>query len=296
MNRVSRLDFKWKWLCITFLAVVAGTLHANNITPGSTVIVVTQSELKYRGNVLRTAQAGETLKVVALNSAAGQVLLLVPNTNGGNVVASLPVDSVSPVDDSQPESKAQPAFTPAKADSSGYVEAADMAQSFKDDKTAASNTYSSGRLKIKGVVDRVEVDPGSLSSASSISLTLRTGPNLPKIKVKLLPHISKDKEFYRRPNFDGYWGYSWWDSAKIEFRVDKYTSLMAHLICTRTYTYSSSYNGSYYENGYRTTYRRSGEWFTLLTQGEEVFLDGVFNGMYLDILIGAAELHAENRK
>jgi len=282
-------------------ALSAGLLHAAGLAPGSTVVVIAQSELKHRGETVRTANAGESLKVVGMNAASGEVMVLVPGANdAGNIVATLPADHVAPVDaggDSKPRiAEAAPSMTPAIQPSNGYVEAIELATNFKNDKPAAIAAYSKGKVKITGVVDRIEMDPGSLSSTASILITLKTAPGLPRIKAKLTSRISNDKEFYRRPNFNGYWGYSWWENGKIEFRVDKYTSLLARIVYISNYNHSTCYNGVYYNNSYTENYRREGQWFNLISQGEEVFLDGMLNGMFMDIMINNAELHTGKSK
>jgi hypothetical protein len=277
---------------------------------GSQVLLVTESPLTAGGKTVRMAPAGAQFKVVATNSSQGVVFVSIVGNDGKSTMASIPIANVVVVDGGQPAATASPAPAapapaapvsqpvgrppapaptqavapaPAPAPSAasvpkpgpdGCYEALAMAQYFKADRTGAHAQFAGKPLKIKGSVERAEVQVGS----DAPIVFLGTAQGLPKIKLQVHPSISRDREFYRMGlnwYYDGWYGYG----HRLEFRPAN-NGLEARFKYKRTYS-SSGYSGSY---------KAWSDWFPLFTPGDIIAGEGTCKGLMMDVIIEAADI------
>ncbi len=285
----------------------ASGLVAQDVPPptqGSQIMLMAESPLSSGGQTIRMAPAGAQFQVVATNAAQGTVFVSIVGAEGKKVMASLPLANVVVVDaaaESSPTPAAmpppppptsspiaakpvappatEPALSAPKPDASGAYAAMDVAKFFKADRAAANAMFTGRSLKVRGSIERAEVQVGS--DAPIVLMT--TSQGLPKIKLQVHPTVSRNRDFYRGGAgwyYDGWYSYG----HKLEFRPAN-GGLEARFRYKRTS--SSTYGGS-------SIYRAWSDWFPLLTPGDVLTASGTCKGLMMDVILEAAELDRQS--
>lgn len=290
-------------LAVLLALTGAGQLLAEEpvFAKGSQALLVTETPLVAAGKTVRVASAGEQFTVLATNAAQGQIFVSLRGADGKAVVAALPIANVVPVDagsaSATPPAPVAPAPAPVSAPAPAPVAAApqasvsgppqpgadgsyaalDVAKFFKSDRAAASAHFSGKPLKVRGSIERAEVQVGSDSPIVIFS----TAHGLPRIKLQVHPSVSRDAEFYRGARaYNWYYDGWYYTGHRLEFRPSG-NGLEARFKYKRTYSYSS---------GSSSTYKAWSDWFAILTPGDVLTANGTCKGVMMDVIVEAAEL------
>lgn len=184
-----------------FLLCGCGTLLAQ-IAPNSNVILTVRTPLLQNGAIIRNGEAGETFRVVGVNSQTKTILVSVPSQTGDVRIASVPEANVAAVDPT-PSISAVP---------NNPIEAKELATQFKNDRTAAQKAYEGKELTITGEIERFET-MGGVATGTGPIFFLATGAGLPKVRIALIPGLSNDIPYRRSVR--------WWIyiERKASFRI-----------------------------------------------------------------------------
>lgn len=276
-----------------FLGLAAEKLTAE-ITPGSAAITTASSPITVNGKPVGTVAAGQSVTVLGVQASARQAAVSYQPASGPKVVGLVPLDNLIAIDGPAVNTPAPASATttvvPTVAQATTAVAAAipaldlatpqesiQVAKFFKADKVAAKEKCEGQRFKVKGIIDRLDLDTGSGGGDMPI-LFLRSGTGLPRMKVKLSNSLNSNDVFFRRYQSsipDWWWGYR---DRSLDFRMVGLNEIQVRAV----YRYTNTTRWSDGTTSSSRT-RSNSSWFTIFKVGEAVAIEATCKGLYMDV-------------
>jgi len=275
-----------------FLGLAAEKLTAE-ITPGSAAITTAASPVTVNGKPVGTVAAGQSVTVLGVQASARQAAVSYQPASGPKVVGLVSLDNLIAIDGpavNTPAPAPGAAVVPTVAQTTAAVAAAlpvldlatpqesiQVAKFFKADKAAAKEKCEGQRFKVKGIIDRLDLDTGSGGGDMPI-LFLRSGTGLPRMKVKLSNSLNSNDIFFRRYQSsipDWWWGYR---DRSLDFRMSGLNEIQVRAV----YRYTNTTRWSDGTSSISRT-RSNSSWFTIFKVGEPVSIEATCKGLYMDV-------------
>ncbi len=276
-----------------FIGLAAEELTAE-VTPGSAAITTAASSITVNGKPVGTVEAGQSVTVLGVQASARQAAVSYQPASGPKVVGLVSLDNLIAIDGSAVNTPppapgaavvpavAKPAAAVAAAvipslDLATTLEAINVAKLFKADKAAAKVKCEGQRVKVKGIIDRLDLDTGSSGGDMPI-LFLRSASGLPRLKVKLSNSLNSNDVFFRRYNASIP---SWWWSYRdrsLDFKLAGLDEIQVRAV----YRYSNTTRWSDGSSSISRS-RSSSSWFTIFKVGEPVSIEATCKGLYMDV-------------
>lgn len=262
------------------LCMLTSVLHAE-LKTGSSGILLEGIPLTMNGQTIRPLEAGQAVTVLGLKDDSKEAVVSVTLGSGEKVVGMLPQDKIIVVDSPTPTTAATtpaaPAPTPTPVptlDLTKVLEAEEVAKFFKTDLPAAKKLCENKRIKIRGIIDRLDVENATSGVGDMPIIYLRTSSGLPRIKVKISNTVASNEAYYRKFNMPGWWwGYS---NRSLDCRLTTTGEIQARAV----------YRGS---GGYKS----STQWFTLFKMDEPIAVEAQCKGLYMDVTFDAGYMLVE---
>jgi hypothetical protein len=233
-------------------------------------VVVQKCEATFDGEKIMDVSAGTEVMVLGAKEDDGQILVRLGDEEGDGQMALIPASVVVPLEVAKetPEARAnveqtepiRPSFDPSQE-----TAAEDLAAFFKSNRSNFSE-WEGQLLNVNGVVESLRVT-GTTGSMLTAEITLRTRPDLPKIR--LLVHASEfmDSEKSDRP----------------ELRVQGKTLEGRSRDRKYPYRYWSYYNGYW---GWRSDSKT--EWVPIISVGHPLKASGVLSKYHIHLELDGA--------
>jgi hypothetical protein len=141
------------------------------------------------GQTLRTLEAGQAVTILGVKADTKEAVVSVLLASGEKLVGMLPQVKIVGVDGAVAETAPPaPAATPTPAptlDLTKTLEAEEVAKFFKADLATAKKLCENKRIKVRGVIDRLDMERAASGVGDMPIVYLRTAPGLPRLKVKI---------------------------------------------------------------------------------------------------------------
>ncbi len=262
-------------LLLFVLAIAALPSIRAELAAGSSGILIAGSPLTMNGQTLRTLEAGQAVTVLGVKAETKEAVVSVLISSGEKIVGMLPQDKIVVVDGTVAGTAPQAAAP--TLDLKKTLEAEEIARFFKTDLAAAKKLCENKRIKIRGVIDRLDMDRAASGVGDMPIVYLRTAPGLPRVKIKVSNTVASNQAYFRK--FNAYlpgwwWGYS---NRALDCRLINSSELQARAV----------YRGS---GGYKS----STQWFTLFKADEPIAIEAQCKGLYMDVAFEAGHLLADD--
>lgn len=260
----------WFRLCLLAATLIAAGIPLKAWCASREALVVESCEATFDGKKVIDVPAGITVFILGEQKETGLILARIPQDSEGDIRGLIPATSVVPLGGKEPrqESPNKPAPTAPVFNPDQEMSARDLARFFKTNREAFKQ-WEGQTVKVSGVVDDLRV-VGTTGSMLTAEITLRTRPDLPK--VRLMVHAS---EFLNSGKSD-----------RQELRVQDET------LEGRSRDRNYPYRYWYYANGYWRS--RSGaktEWLPIISVGHPLKASGVLTKYHIHLELDGATIN-----
>lgn len=266
------MEARFQSLLSTALVLLACAWPLEAGTSPRKAVVVESCEATFDGEKIMDVAAGTEVTVLGAKEDGGQVLVQIPDGDRGEKMALIPASAMVPLSEKKttqepPAADEQTESTRPNFDPSQETAAEELAAFFKSNRQNFRQ-WEGQSLTVSGVVESLRVT-GKTGSMLTAEITLRTRPDLPK--VRLLVHASEfmDSDKSDRP----------------ELRVQDKT------LEGRSRDRKYPYKYWYYYNGYwRWRTDSKTEWVPIISVGHPLRASGVLSKYHIHLELDGATI------